>query len=140
MLKVETILGENDVMAISEGLKKIGIGGLTVSKVRGRGKRPGPEIHASKGSEIFVPQFNDKYKLEAIIAESKEDEVVGIIKANGRIGKIFISQILRSIMTFFRKSKLFKREKMQPIKPKDYPKIAAIIGIIVIPPILLIFI
>ena len=40
MLKIEVILGKNDVMAISEGLKKIGIGGLTVSKVRGRGKRP----------------------------------------------------------------------------------------------------
>ena len=97
MLKIEVILGENDVMSISEGLKKIGIGGLTVSKVRGRGKRPAPEIHASKGSEIFVPQFSIKYKMEAIIDEAKEDEVVGIIKANGRIGKIFISQILRAV-------------------------------------------
>jgi len=97
MLKMEIILGENDVMSISEGLKKIGIGGLTVSKVRGRGKRPAPEIHASKGSEIFVPQFSTKYKMEAIIDEAKEDEVVGIIKTNGRIGKIFISQILRAV-------------------------------------------
>ena len=97
MLKIEVILGQNDVMAISEGLKKIGIGGLTVSKVRGRGKNPGPEIHASKGSEIFTPQFNEKYRLEAIISDSKEDEVVNIIKENGRIGKIFVSQILRSI-------------------------------------------
>jgi len=97
MLKIEIILGENDVMAISEGLKKIGIGGLTVFKVRGRGQKPGPEIHASKGSEIFTPQFTDKYKMEAIIPDTKEDEVVNIIKANGRIGKIFISQILRSV-------------------------------------------
>ena len=57
MLKIEVILGQNDVMKISEELKKIGIGGLSVSKVRGRGKRPGPEIHASKGSEIFTPQL-----------------------------------------------------------------------------------
>jgi nitrogen regulatory protein P-II 1 len=97
MLKIEIILAENDVMAISEGLKKIGIGGLTVSKVRGRGKKPGPEIHASKGSEIFVPQFNDKYKMEVIISDTQEDEVVNIIKTNGRMGKIFVSQILRSI-------------------------------------------
>ena len=97
MLKIEVILGENDVMSISEGLKKIGIGGLTVSKVRGRGKRPGPEIHASKGSEIFVPQFSEKYRLEAIIPDTKEDEVVGIIKENGRVGKIFVSQILRAV-------------------------------------------
>ena len=97
MLKIETILGENDVMAISEGLKKIGIGGLTVSKVRGRGKNPGPEIHASKGSEIFVPQFSDKYRIEAIIPEAKEDEVISVIKENGRVGKIFVSQILRAV-------------------------------------------
>lgn len=97
MLKIEVILGENDVMAISEELKKIGIGGLTVSKVRGRGKRPGPEIHASKGSEIFTPQFNDKYRIEAIIADAREDEVIGIIKENGRVGKIFVSQILRAV-------------------------------------------
>ena len=97
MLKIEVILGENDVMAISEGLKEIGIGGLTVGKVRGRGKRPGPEIHASKGSEIFTPQFHDKYLLEAIIPDTKEDEVIGIIKEHGRVGKIFVSQILRAI-------------------------------------------
>ena len=97
MLKMEVILGKNDVMAISEGLKKIGIGGLTVSKVRGRGKNPGPEIHASKGSEIFVPQFTDKYRLEVIIPDTKEDEIVSIIKEKGRVGKIFISQILRAV-------------------------------------------
>jgi len=97
MLKIEVILGDNDVMAISEGLKEIGIGGLTVSKVRGRGKKPGPEIHASKGSEIFVPQFNDKYRLEAIISDTQEDEVIGIIKDKGRVGKIFVSQILRAV-------------------------------------------
>jgi nitrogen regulatory protein P-II 1 len=97
MLKIEVILGENDVMAISEGLKKIGIGGLTVSKVKGRGKKPGPEIHASKGSEIFVPQFSEKYRLEAIISDAKEDEVVGIIKDKGRVGKIFIYQVLRAV-------------------------------------------
>jgi hypothetical protein len=29
---------------------------------------------------------------------------------------------------------------MQPITPKDYPKVIAIVGIIVIPPVLLLFI
>ncbi len=97
MLKVEVILGQNDVVAISEGLKEIGVGGLSVSKIRGRGKKPGPEIHASKGSEIFVPQFTDKYKLEVVVSDIKEDEVVSIIRKNGRVGKVFISQILRAV-------------------------------------------
>ena len=37
MLKLEVILAENDVMEISEGLKEIDVGGLTIIKVRGRG-------------------------------------------------------------------------------------------------------
>ena len=32
-----------------------------------------------------------------------------------------------------RKSKLFHREKMQPLHGKDYLKVAAIVGIIVVP-------
>jgi hypothetical protein len=32
-----------------------------------------------------------------------------------------------------RKSKLFQREKMQPIQGKDYLKVAAIVGVISIP-------
>jgi len=33
----------------------------------------------------------------------------------------------------FRKSKLFQREKMQPLQPKDYLKVAIIVGVITIP-------
>lgn len=36
-------------------------------------------------------------------------------------------------MNFPDKSKLFRREKMQAIKLKDYPKVIVIIGIIVVP-------
>jgi len=97
MLKIEAILGKNDVMAISEALKKIGVGGLTVTKVRGRGKNPPPEIHAGKGTEMFVPQFGDKYVIVLIIPESKEEEVINVIKDKSSVGKVFVSPILRAI-------------------------------------------
>ena len=80
MIKIQAFLGNNDVMEISEALKELEIGGLTVGKVRGRGKRPPPEIHASKGSAIFQPQFSQKYVVELVIPESKEDQVINIIK------------------------------------------------------------
>ncbi len=97
MLKIEAILANNDVMAISEALKEFHIGGLTVGKVRGRGKRPPPEIHAKKGSAIFQPQFSQKYIIELVIPESKEDQVITIFKNKGTVGKIFVSPVLRSI-------------------------------------------
>lgn len=97
MLKIEVILGKNDVMAISEALKEVGVGGLTVLKLRGRGKNPGPEIHASKGTEVFIPQFSEKYAVELIIAEKKEDEIIKIIKDKATVGKIFVSPVLRAV-------------------------------------------
>ena len=97
MLKIEAFLGNNDVMAISEALKEFEIGGLTVGKVRGRGKKPPPEIHASKGSAIFQPQFSEKYVIELVIPESKEEQVINILKDKGTIGKIFVSPVIRAI-------------------------------------------
>ncbi|MEM4252586.1 MAG: P-II family nitrogen regulator [Candidatus Nitrosotenuis sp.] len=97
LIRIEVILPKNEVMAVSEGLKKINVGGLTVSKKRGRGKNPGPEIHASKGTEIFIPQFSDKYVLEVIVDESMEQDAIKIIKENATIGKIFVYPVLRAV-------------------------------------------
>ena len=97
MLKLEIILAENDVMKISEGLKEIGVGGLTVIKVRGRGAKTAAEIHTHKGMEVFVPHFADKYRLMVVIPEAKEEKTVDIIRKNSQEGKIFISQMLRAI-------------------------------------------
>ena len=84
-------------MAISEGLKKIPVGGVTVTKKRGRGKNPPPEIHASKGTEVFTPQFGDKYMLEVLVPESKEEDVIKIVREKARVGKIFVYPVLRAI-------------------------------------------
>jgi nitrogen regulatory protein P-II 1 len=97
LLRIEIVIGKNDVMGISEGLKKIPVGGLTVTKKRGRGKNPPPEIHASKGTEVFRPQFGDKYMLEVIVPESKEEEVIKIVREHATIGKIFVYPVLRAI-------------------------------------------
>ena len=84
-------------MPINEALKKIQVGGLTVTKKRGRGKNPPPEIHASKGTEIFRPQFSDKYMLEVIVTDSKVEDAIKIIKENARMGKIFTYPVSRAI-------------------------------------------
>lgn len=97
MLRIQVVMGQNDVMSISEELKNFEVGGLTVSKVRGRGKTPAPEIHASKGSEVFVPQFSEKYVIDIIIPESKEEEIIKAIREKARDGKIFVSPISRAL-------------------------------------------
>ena len=97
MKRIEVVVPENDVLAIDEKLKGLGVGGVTVSKVKGRGKRAAPQIHASKGTEIFTPEFSDKYVLDVIVPDSKEEEIIRIVRANSRFGKIFISPVTRAV-------------------------------------------
>ena len=61
MIRITATLSFNDVMAISEDLKKIEVGGVSISKERGRGKTPPPEVHAGKGRAVFTPQFSQKF-------------------------------------------------------------------------------
>lgn len=97
MIKIEVVIPQNDVEAISEALKKIKVGGITILKVKGRGKSVAPEIHASKGTEMFTPEFSDKYILQVVVNNNKEKDAIGLIRANSKMGKIFISPITRAI-------------------------------------------
>ena len=97
MIRITATLSNNEVMPISEELKKMEIGGLTVTKVRGRGKTPPPEIHAGKGSDIFQPQFGQKYVIQIVTLEENEDKIIEIIKKNATRGKIIVEPILRAV-------------------------------------------
>ncbi len=97
MIRIEVVLAENDVMAISEGLKQIPVGGILVHKMKGRDKFPRPEIHAAKGSEIFTPQFGHKHVLQVIVPDSKEKDAIKIIRENSKMGMIFVHPVSNAI-------------------------------------------
>ena len=97
MIRIDVYLPNNDVMSISEGLKKIDVGGLTVIKKRGRGKKPPPEMHAGKGSMIFTPQFTDKYVVELFISDNKKDDAIKIIRECASRGKIIVTPNIHMI-------------------------------------------
>ncbi|MFZ0896507.1 MAG: P-II family nitrogen regulator [Candidatus Nitrosopolaris sp.] len=97
MIRIDVIIPVNEVQGISEALKTTHVGGITVLKVKGRGKTLPPEIHASLGTEIFRPEFGDKYALQVIVSDNKENDVIEIVRANSKMGKIFISPITRAI-------------------------------------------
>ncbi len=97
MIRITVTLSNNEVMPINEELKKLGIGGLTVTKVRGRGKTPPPEIHVGKGRHIFQPQFGQKYQIHIITTNDKEDTIIEIVRKNASRGKIMTEPILRAI-------------------------------------------
>jgi nitrogen regulatory protein P-II 1 len=97
MIRIEAIVGQGDIRAISNALKKIQVGGITIMKVRGRGKNLNPQIHAAKGTEMFTPEFSDKFVIQVIVDGKYEDDVIRIIRDNAKIGKIFISAITRAV-------------------------------------------
>ena len=90
-------MGENEVSKISEGLKKIGIGGITAFKAKGRGKTIPESIHASLGTEIYTPEFSDKYVVLLVLPDTKMDEAINIIKTNCKIGKVFVTPVIRAV-------------------------------------------
>ncbi|NHH97522.1 hypothetical protein DYY66_1283 [Candidatus Nitrosotalea sp. FS] len=97
MIRIDAIVPQNDIRAISDALKKIDVGGITIMKVRGRGKTVGPALHAGKGTETFIPEFTDKYIVTVIVEEKDENEVVSIIRDHTKIGKIFMYKLSRAV-------------------------------------------
>lgn len=93
MLKIEVILPENEIKSISDTLKKLSVGGITAYKGWGRGKTVAHEIHASKGTEVFTPEFGERFILEVAVPDEKKNEVIAAIRTSSKFGKIFIIPI-----------------------------------------------
>jgi nitrogen regulatory protein P-II 1 len=87
LIKIAVIIPQNDVKPISDALKKINVGGITILKVKGRGKTIAEKLHSSKGTEMYTPEFGDKYKLEVVVPDDKEKDTLNIIRANSKNGK-----------------------------------------------------
>ena len=97
MIRIDAVVPQNDIKAISDGLKAIHVGGITIMKVRGRGKTVGHALHAAKGTETFIPEFTDKFIVTVIVESKDEEQVVKIIRDNTKVGKIFMYQLSRAI-------------------------------------------
>ena len=97
MIRIDAVIPQNDIKAVSDGLKAIHVGGITIQKVRGRGKTAAPALHAAKGTETFIPEFSDKFIVTVIVESKDESDVVKIIRNNTKVGKIFMYQLSRAI-------------------------------------------
>ncbi len=93
MIKIEIILPENDVRPISDALKKLSVGGITAYRGWGRGKTISPQLHASKGTEIFPPELGERFIMEVIVPDDKKNEVIEIVRSKAKLGKIFVIPI-----------------------------------------------
>lgn len=100
MLKIEAIIRPFALDDVKERLTELGVGGMTVSEVRGFGRTGGKrEVH--RGS-AYVIDFVPKIKVEVVVPARLVEEVLQAIRevaASDRIGdgKIFVIPVLDAI-------------------------------------------
>ena len=100
MKKIEAIIQPYKLDDVKEALKGIGVDGLTVTEVRGHGRQKGhKEVY--RGMEYEVDLL-PKIKIEAVVPDSRLEEISRAVSAAARTGKIgdgkiFIYDVIEAI-------------------------------------------
>jgi len=100
MTKIEAIIQPSRFEAVKDVLTELGIGGMTISDVRGHGRQKG-HTEVYKGREYTVDLI-PKVKLEIVVADDQVDSAVGAIlktASSGKIGdgKIFLYKVEETV-------------------------------------------
>ncbi len=100
MKKLEAIIQPSRFESVKDALLEMGVGGLTVTEVRGHGRQKG-HTEVYRGREYTVDLL-PKIKLETVLPDALADRAVEtILKAakTGKIGdgKIFLSRVEEAI-------------------------------------------
>jgi nitrogen regulatory protein P-II 1 len=86
MKKIEAIIQPHKLDQVKAALIGIGVGGMTISEVRGHGRQKG-HTEVYRGAEYKVDLL-PKVKLEMVIPEDNLNQVIETITATARSGKI----------------------------------------------------
>lgn len=98
MKRIEAIIATEKVSSVNEALRKAGVGGITVVDGKGRGAGHREEVHGSRGTARFVPEFHSRSSIVTVIDDSEVDAVINAITGAASTdspgdGKIFISTV-----------------------------------------------
>jgi nitrogen regulatory protein P-II 1 len=86
MKRIEAIIQPHKLEDVKEALKGIGVDGMTITEVRGHGRQKGhKEVY--RGMEYQVDLL-PKVKIEMVIADQRQEEVIRTLVASARSGKI----------------------------------------------------
>lgn len=100
MKMIQAILRPSKIEDVKKALEDAGYNSLTLIDVKGRGRQKG--IKQLWRGEEYVVDMLPKAKLEVVVSDDKENEVVEIIRKSaytGNIGdgKIFVLPVERTI-------------------------------------------
>jgi len=85
---------------VRDALTSLGVAGLTVTEVKGYGRQKG-HTEFYRGAEYAV-HFLPKMKIEIVIPDDREDQVVDAIANSAKTGqigdgKIFVTEVTRAL-------------------------------------------
>jgi nitrogen regulatory protein P-II 1 len=86
MLLVTAVIQPSRLDAVKDALRAVGVSGMTISEVQGFGRQRG-HTEVYRGAEYKV-SFVHKQKVEVLIEDHAQDEVVDAIAAAARTEKI----------------------------------------------------
>jgi nitrogen regulatory protein P-II 1 len=86
MKKIEAIIKPFRLYEVKDALTAIGVGGMTVSEVRGFGRQKG-HTELYRGAE-YVVDFLPKVKIEVVIPDDMVEKVVKAIIDSAKTGKV----------------------------------------------------
>ncbi|HIO41406.1 MAG TPA: P-II family nitrogen regulator [Aquifex sp.] len=86
MKKIEAIIKPFKLEEVKDALIKLGIGGMTVSEVRGFGQQKG-ETEIYRGTE-YVVDFLPKIKIEVVVKDEDAEKVIETIANTARTGRV----------------------------------------------------
>jgi len=100
MKKIEAIIRPERLEYVKVALEEIGIAGMTVTEVRGRGRQKGMKIQF-RGREMEVDTL-PKIKIEVVVGDEVVDSAIEAIISAARTGnigdgKIFVMPVERVV-------------------------------------------
>ncbi len=101
MQKIEAIIRPEKLTAVKDALAEVGVCGLNVVRVTGRGAQKGL-ANSGRGEESYVIDMLPKVKLEIVVRDAQVDTVIDTIcdaAHTGNIGdgKIMVSPVTEAI-------------------------------------------
>ena len=99
MKRIEVHTKTEHMRPILNALKRVRVGGVTVTQVRGRGQNEIPVVRGLRGSAKFVADFNTRNLIYTIVNDEQAEQVIKAIldavqnEDTEAFGKIFITNI-----------------------------------------------
>lgn len=100
MKMVMAVIRPERLQCVKDGLRDMGVNGLTITRVTGRGEQMGLKF-TNRVGEFIVDEI-EKVKIESVVEDEKVDEVIATIKrfsetGNPGDGRIFVIPVEQSI-------------------------------------------